>query len=110
MGVQDESMRDLPVTEKKRGAMTAKSRKVARKFECEDCGQYFGSICLLKLHIESVHSKVKPFQCGKCGYCFCTATSLKVHVNAVHLKLKPFGCTFCDLSFTQKGNLKTHLK
>ena len=37
--VQDKSMRDLPVTEKKCGAMTAKSRKVARKFECErHCG------------------------------------------------------------------------
>jgi uncharacterized Zn-finger protein len=40
----------------------------------------------LKIHIESVHEKLRPFQCTICSKCFSQKRSLRAHLQAIHEK------------------------
>ena len=107
--------------------------------DCQICGKSFENQCNLKIHVTSIHQKVKDFKCDfcesefsvkrsltthiqnvhvglrkyKCESCskaFTSLYNLKSHVTSIHQKLKGHKCYLCDKSFSQKSNLQTHIK
>ena len=61
------------------------------------------------MHINAVHSNLKPFQCEKCDKCFSQNVNLQMHIDRVHSKLKPFQCEKCEKCYADNRDLKTHI-
>ena len=53
--------------------------------ECRTCGRVFKILQELKIHIRSVHEKVRPFVCEHCPKRFPSSSNLKRHIKAIHL-------------------------
>ena len=62
----------------------------------------------LKLHITTVHEKIKKINCEKCGKNFSKEFNLKVHIQTVHEKEKAFICQICERGFGKLQHLKRH--
>lgn len=60
-------------------------------------------------HIED-EKLLRKHQCDKCEARFKRPEHLKLHINSVHLKLRPYKCEKCDKSFTQIGDRNVHMK
>ena len=74
---------------------------------CNYCGYrptYKGN---LKVHIDSVHKKIKH-KCEKCGKYFAQKSSLKLHQRSVHEKIS-YPCVYCLHKATTNGNLNHHI-
>ena len=63
----------------------------------------------LKIHINSVHEKIKNFKCETCDQSFVTKQILIRHKEIVHEGKKPFKCPQCEYQTSQKGNLNKHI-
>ncbi|XP_078615711.1 uncharacterized protein LOC144884332 isoform X1 [Branchiostoma floridae x Branchiostoma japonicum] len=76
--------------------------------KCEECSRHFTKQCLLKRHMQRVHTKEKPFHCDHegCDQQFRLFVELKRHTR-VHAK--PFQCQECDKQFLRLGLLKKHM-
>jgi hypothetical protein len=55
----------------------------------------FGYKGSAKLHISTVHKKLKEHKCEECDKSFGQRGSLDTHVNTVHKNLRPFKCQIC---------------
>ena len=49
-------------------------------------------------------------QCQFCDQTFRHSGGLKIHVRSVHEKIKDYHCKLCDKSYTQSHSLKNHIK
>lgn len=65
------------------------------KATCPMCQQTFRRQYNMKIHINRVHSKVKPFKCDRCDKSFATNSDLKQHL-VMHGLGKQFKCELCD--------------
>ena len=87
--------------------------KPKKKHACpyHECKKECHSPSALKIHVDTVHLKLKPHKCEECGEAFGQKGNLTIHMNTIHnhLKLKPHKCEECGQSFSQKGNLTKHI-
>ncbi|TRY80858.1 hypothetical protein TCAL_02984 [Tigriopus californicus] len=65
---------------------------------------------LLKVHINSVHYKMKTFKCELCKFVSIQKGNLRAHMLTVHEKARNFPCDFCEYRAGTKGILKTHVQ
>jgi hypothetical protein len=65
---------------------------------------------VLKMHIQSVHEKLKPFHCNICDHKSSYKLDMKKHIDVVHNQIRSFQCKICQKWFSQKSNFKTHLQ
>merc|ERR1712035_273875 len=61
-------------------------------------------------HVEQVHKKILEFQCDICGNKFGSRTNLKKHMYT-HTKKYPFNCLHCNKGFpTEHKYMAEHCK
>ena len=76
---------------------------------CEKCGKSFLKPCKLKLHVETVHLKLKKFKCSHCDECLASSVALKYHIVRKHQDHCDYSCEDCDRSFKTQSGLDQHL-
>ena len=74
------------------------------KYQCNDCGKYFGNNSRLEIHRNIEHDH--KYQCHHCGKNFGAACNLEQH-SKWHKEPK-FPCKFCDKMFKLEQSLETH--
>uniref|UniRef100_A0A6A7G3U2 Zinc finger autosomal protein-like n=1 Tax=Hirondellea gigas TaxID=1518452 RepID=A0A6A7G3U2_9CRUS len=82
----------------------------AKLYECNNCGYTTPKQQNLRVHVKSVHIKVKPFKCEECNFSAVFPNHLRKHVTAVHLKEKSLKCTECDFMTARAHCLRNHIK
>lgn len=70
--------------------------------------KFMGS-CIEKENQESLRSIEKSKNCPECGKYFEKRNNLKVHVKTVHQRLKEFACHLCSSFFFTKRNVLMHI-
>ena len=85
-----------------------KKRIRKKNFICDKCEYKGTSLCRLKMHIKSVHDKIKDNVCHECGYACSEKKLLDKHINSVHLKLKNYVCEECGSTFFNNAGLQLH--
>ena len=81
-----------------------------KKEKCNFCDKVFLIAHDLKVHVESVHLKLRNVLCSHCGKGFYSESNLKEHVESVHKKNKPHACQECNKRFYSRNKLLAHLK
>jgi len=84
-------------------------------YSCNFCPKRFPHVSLLQIH-ERVHTGEKPFQCNDCGQCFGSQSSLIKHNRNIHTPedQMPYKCSECGKTFSKArrkvyfGHLKQH--
>eukprot|EP00092_Neocalanus_flemingeri_P020777 GFUD01022513.1.p1 GENE.GFUD01022513.1~~GFUD01022513.1.p1 ORF type:complete len:752 (+),score=238.67 GFUD01022513.1:33-2288(+) len=84
-------------------------------YACTYCPKRFPHVSLLQIH-ERVHTGEKPFQCNDCGQCFGSQSSLIKHNRNIHTpeEQMPYKCNECGKTFSKArrkvyfGHLKQH--
>jgi hypothetical protein len=79
-------------------------------FTCDKCDKVLSTKKNLKVHIKSVHDKIKDVKCDKCDYVCSTNGSLKIHIKQMHDKIRDFKCDKCDYVSSSNNALKRHIK
>lgn len=74
---------------------------------CKICNSTFSVPRQLRLHIDSVHNKMKPFLCSFCGYSASSRSALKLHIRK-HTGSKPFNCEECQYTTSDHNSLRRH--
>ena len=77
--------------------------------KCIQCEKGFVQASKLKIHVETVHKKLKPFKCNKCNHSCTQKGNLRQHDIIVHQKKKDFICSFCGKGFPMNSFLQTHV-
>ena len=80
-------------------------KRIRTKLKCDKCD--FKGVSL-KLHIKSVHDKIKDNVCQECGYACSEKNTLDNHIKSVHLKLKDYVCEECGSAFFSNAKLQLH--
>ena len=100
----------LPIYEKDSDSLKNSSQNERLAIHCEKCDKPFSTKGNLKLHIKTVHDKVKCHTCDLCLRAFGLKGVLQRHVKTVHDKVKPHKCDLCLKAFGQKCDLQKHIK
>ena len=79
-----------------------------KKFKCDKCDYKTAVSNSLKIHIKSVHDKIKDHVCQECGYSCSLKPLLDSHIKQVHLKMKNYMCEECGYSSFTNGTLQLH--
>ena len=61
----------------------------------------FGTSGTMKIHMKTVHGKIKSFMCDSCEKSFGLKGNLLRHQKIVHEKVTPYSCESCEKSFCQ---------
>merc|ERR1712142_952036 len=84
-----------------------------KPFQCNDCGQCFGSQSSLIKHNRNIHTPEDqmPYKCSECGKTFSKARR-KVYFGHLkqHSGIKDHICPLCNAAFSSRGILETTLK
>ena len=75
---------------------------------CPKCKKSPNLVTLVRIHVRSVHEKLRPFKCTECLYSATQRSHLKTHIKGVHEKSKQFKCTECPFATSHKHHLKLH--
>ena len=86
------------------------TRHQDKKEKCNFCDKVFRLTHELKIHVESVHLKLRNVLCSHCGKGFYSESNLREHVDTVHKKNKPHACHECNKRFYYRNKLLAHLK
>lgn len=78
-----------------------------RSGECHICHRHFSDKRMLRLHLDTVHNKIRPFLCNYCGYTASCKSTLKMHMRQ-HTGEKPFSCDMCDYRTSDHNSLRRH--
>jgi hypothetical protein len=70
----------------------------------------FASASSLKVHIETVHQKVRSYWCPHCSSHFGHQSNMKQHVRAVHEKRRDHACARCAAAFGTASGLARHVR
>ncbi|KAL4218218.1 Up in starvation [Mactra antiquata] len=78
---------------------------------CCLCGKVFTSVHVLRKHMETVHTDLKPrpFQCELCDYAATNKWHLKEHYRR-HTGEQPYKCPICMKPFSHQGTMNRHCK
>ena len=82
---------------------------VINKFTCEICGKQFLSKEVLKKHMQALHKGLR-FSCDQCNFSSATLFALKMHIKTIHEKVKSFLCDQCDYKAASKNTLNKHIR
>lgn len=77
---------------------------------CTSCQSSFARLSHLRLHIRTIHDKLKPFQCDECPATFGHVSSKYRHYRTVHLKRRDFSCDRCGQSFAERSAVLKHCR
>ncbi len=80
-------------------------------YKCPQCGKILKGKYVLKLHIQTVHDKIKKFKCQHCDRTFANSTGRACHVESIHGGgVRQFKCEAngCSKAFKFKSQLKLH--
>ena len=91
----------------KRNECSNQAQEKEKKFKCEMCSNYYGSLNILKAHIKIVHNKLNVCHCPICSKQLTTKKNLKVHIKNVHGR-ENFKCGSCNRCFTSELILRKH--
>merc|ERR1712142_1074740 len=84
-----------------------------KPFQCNDCGQCFGSQSSLIKHNRNIHTPEDqmPYKCSECGKTFSKARR-KVYFGHLkqHSGIKDHICPLCNAAFSSRGYLGNHFK
>ncbi|XP_066583039.1 zinc finger protein 892-like [Prorops nasuta] len=75
---------------------------------CEMCGKIYSDSKCLKIHIQSVHSKLRPYVCNVCGHSSAKKAMLQMHLRQ-HTGDKPFNCELCEYKTGDHNSLRRHV-
>ena len=64
----------------------------------------------LKMHMKSVHEKIKDYLCKLCGIGFSRSDALRLHIKTVHEGRKDKVCNYCGKAFSRIGPLSIHIE
>ena len=78
-----------------------------KKYSCKHCRKPFSNPHSLKVHVSSVHKKVKH-KCPHCGKQFSQKANLSTHISNVHDEIDHV-CPTCEKIFSQRSSLCTHI-
>ena len=81
-------------------------QKEQRLFDCNECDYSTTTQPYLKVHINSVHMKIKH-PCPECDKQFAQRSSMNLHLRSIHQGIS-YPCQYCDYSASTRGNLKLH--
>ena len=85
-----------------------------KEFKCPetDCNKSFGYKGKLKVHIRTVHLKLRLHKCTICDKSYKEKVTLTKHEYAVHGdgNSKPYNCNVCDSRFAFNNKLTRHMK
>lgn len=81
-----------------------------RPHVCSTCGSSFARSSHLRLHIRTIHEKLKPFQCEQCPAAFGHVSSKYRHFRTVHLKRRDFACDRCGQTFAERAAVLKHCR
>ena len=85
--------------------------RITRKpHTCTQCGSSFARSSHLRLHIRTIHEKLKPFQCEQCPAAFGHVSSKYRHFRTVHLKRRDFSCDRCGQAFAERSAVLKHCR
>ena len=78
------------------------------KLQCDECGKEFNNKIKLKAHVDGFHKNQKNLQeCKICNKMY-TKGQLKIHIRTVHDKIKDYQCTICGKAFAHRKSFITH--
>merc|ERR1712150_2830 len=60
------------------------SGKLASDLRCSKCDKSFASKQVLKVHIRSIHEKIKDYSCDYCDYTTADGSNFRRHINKYH--------------------------
>lgn len=93
------------------GADRLKLKKgIDKMHECEICHSRFARSSHLRLHVRTIHEKLKPFQCDECDARFGHVSSKYRHYRTVHLKRRDFSCDRCGQTFAERSAVLKHCR
>ena len=83
-----------------------------KKWKCDRCSfETRASKTHLNIHINDAHDKIRKYSCEQCGYAATQKGSLQKHKLFVHkLGDKKFKCDKCSFASVQRGNLVNHIR
>ena len=76
-GYKDEEIKAFKVT-RKRGPRPKSEEEQLKARVCPDCKKIFSSKKNMEMHLEAVHSGIRPFACDECGMTFARKESFRV--------------------------------
>ncbi|GIY01200.1 hypothetical protein CDAR_279941, partial [Caerostris darwini] len=85
-----------------------RSRRVARPYVCNYCGQTFSYNSSLTTHIRT-HTREMPHTCMVCNQCFADSSDLTKHMD-IHTGRTSHKCTECGKCFSQSFTLLEHVR
>ena len=80
-----------------------------KQHQCHLCVFTTSQKKYLKIHIDSIHKKLKPYKCHLCAFTTSQKSNLNTHIQCIHKKLKPHKCHICDYTAAKKESLKLHI-
>lgn len=79
-----------------------------RQFECFICHRHFGFQHHLERHMSTTHSSGKEYTCSKCLSTFNEHRFFERHIKVTHQNIKEFKCNKCQAEFGWRSLLKIH--
>ena len=72
--------------------------------------KFHSKIFFLTLTLNLPPASSSNTQHGLCPYCNRHFKQIKIHIQTVHFKLKPYKCQFCSQGFGRSGNRLMHMR
>jgi len=76
-----------------------------KMYHCILCGMKNGIAARLKIHVDTVHRRIKQSECTICGKQFQWKTQLKKHM-CVHTGEYPYRCEICDKGYMTRNKYR----
>jgi hypothetical protein len=76
--------------------------------QCTLCPKSFHSKSYLKIHLGTVHEKLRNFSCTLCTYAAGTKSCLQSHMIRSHTKDYRYRCDLCNMGYQLKDKLDQH--
>ena len=89
--------------------MSSKLIKQKDNVQCPECNKTYRSKQNLRQHFLLEHEEGNKLFCDQCEYKTLYSSNLRIHIESVHEKLK-YSCMKCDYQTVHKKDLKQHMQ